>query len=158
MTTGSKTLVISIDNLQGDDIAALLETHLGVMRAQSPACSVHALDLNALRADHITFWRAELDGELVGCVALSERAKTYGEIKSMHTRAAARGQGVGQALYATLEGEARRRNYERLYLETGATDDFLPARQLYARNGFEECGPFADYELDPFSTFMTKQL
>ncbi|MEL6505856.1 MAG: GNAT family N-acetyltransferase [Pseudomonadota bacterium] len=151
-------LIIQPDALQGSEIAALLETHLDLMRSVSPPESVHALDLDALRADHITFWSARLEGDLVGCVALSELNPTHGEIKSMHTRQVRRGTGIGQALYDTLEKEARSRSYERLSLETGSTDDFLPARRLYARNGFEECGPFADYELDPFSTFMTKVL
>ena len=32
---------------------------------------------------------------------------------------------------------------------------FLPARALYARHGFVECGPFGDYREDPNSVFMT---
>jgi putative acetyltransferase len=33
---------------------------------------------------------------------------------------------------------------------------FDPARRLYARFGFAECGPFADYAEDPYSVFMTR--
>jgi putative acetyltransferase len=46
----------------------------------------------------------------------------------------------------------------RLSLETGASEPFLPARRLYAKFGFEYCGPFADYRLDPYSVFMTRAL
>lgn len=35
---------------------------------------------------------------------------------------------------------------------------FEPARALYARYGFEPCGPFAGYRVDPNSVFMTKRL
>ncbi len=35
---------------------------------------------------------------------------------------------------------------------------FVPARKLYAANGFRECAPFADYVLDRNSVFMTKAL
>ncbi len=35
---------------------------------------------------------------------------------------------------------------------------FAPARTLYARNGFEVCGPFGDYVLDPHSVFMEREL
>ena len=35
---------------------------------------------------------------------------------------------------------------------------FAPARALYARFGFELCGPFADYVDDPDSVFMTRGL
>ena len=43
-------------------------------------------------------------------------------------------------------------------LETGSMDAFVPARKLYEKYGFEECGPFGDYGLDPYSVFMTKVL
>jgi putative acetyltransferase len=46
----------------------------------------------------------------------------------------------------------------RLSLETGATEPFRPARRLYEKFGFEYCGPFADYRLDPLSVFMTRAL
>ncbi|MDF2919794.1 MAG: hypothetical protein K0S70_4011, partial [Microbacterium sp.] len=29
---------------------------------------------------------------------------------------------------------------------------------LYESEGFTTCGPFADYALDPFSVFMTREL
>ena len=32
---------------------------------------------------------------------------------------------------------------------------FEPARTLYAKAGFEPCGPFGTYADDPLSTFMT---
>jgi putative acetyltransferase len=37
----------------------------------------------------------------------------------------------------------------RLSLETGSWPYFLPARALYARHGFVECGPFGDYRERP---------
>jgi putative acetyltransferase len=45
-----------------------------------------------------------------------------------------------------------------LSLETGSPAYFDAARALYARHGFVECGPFADYVLDPYSVFMTLDL
>jgi putative acetyltransferase len=50
--------------------------------------------------------------------------------------------------------DARTRNLERVFLETGTEDYFAPERRLYLRNGFTECPPFADYVLDPNSVFM----
>ena len=46
--------------------------------------------------------------------------------------------------------EAKMRNYKRVSLETGSMDAFAPARSLYARFGFKECKPFADYVEYPF--------
>ena len=49
---------IEIDDLSRPAIHALLEEHLQSMRALSPPESVHALDLERLRAPEITFWSA----------------------------------------------------------------------------------------------------
>ena len=53
---------------------------------------------------------------------------------------------------------ARERGLERLSLETGSSGAFEPAIALYQRFGFTECEPFADYQPDPFSRFMTRAL
>lgn len=50
------------------------------------------------------------------------------------------------------------RAYRRLSLETGSQPAFAPARALYARFGFEPCGPFDAYTNDPNSFFMTRKL
>jgi putative acetyltransferase len=110
------------------------------------------------RKPEITFWSAWENGELLGCGALKELNARHGEIKSMRTSAAHRRKGVAKALLDYIVGEAKRRGYRRLSLETGSMDAFEPARQLYARSGFIFCGPFADYIKDPNSVFMTKEL
>ena len=150
---------IIVDDLRGPEIAALLEAHLDLMRSQSPPESVHALDLESLRLPEITFWTAWDDGELLGCGALKQLPQPgEGEIKSMHTAKAARGRGIAAKLLTHLEGHAREIGLTRLNLETGSQDSFAPARNLYAKFGYEVCPPFGDYVEDPNSTFMTKEL
>ena len=150
---------IIVDDLRGPEIAALLEAHLDLMRSQSPPESVHALDLESLRVPEITFWTAWENDELLGCGALKQLpARGEGEIKSMHTAKAARGRGIAAQLLAHLERHAAELGLTRLSLETGSQDEFAPARNLYAKFGYSECGPFGDYVLDPNSTFMTKAL
>ncbi|MEO8536059.1 MAG: GNAT family N-acetyltransferase, partial [Betaproteobacteria bacterium] len=95
---------------------------------------------------------------LVGCGALRELDARHGEIKSMRTAKARRGQGVAKHMLAHILEEARRRSYARVSLETGAHAAFTPAHRLYAGFGFLPCGPFADYIADPHSVFMTKAL
>ncbi|WP_339716432.1 GNAT family N-acetyltransferase [uncultured Sneathiella sp.] len=151
-------LVISPDNVRDEDVIGLLAAHLTLMRSLSPPESTHALDLEGLRAKNITFWRAEQDGDLVGCAALKELDSVTGEIKSMHTAAAHRGKGIAAALLEHLLETAQARGYRELYLETGSQPGFQPARALYARYGFTECRPFADYREDPNSCFMTLRL
>src|SRR5207248_3478742 len=95
---------------------------------------------------------------LLGIGALKRLSPRHGEIKSMHTAAARRGKGAGSAMLEHIIASARACGMSRLSLETGSWDYFRPARALYARHGFRECPPFADYVPDPNSVFMTLDL
>jgi putative acetyltransferase len=149
---------IRIDDLSGSEIRELLQEHLASMRRHSPPESVHALPIEGLRKPEITFWTVWEDGVLLGCGALKELDSQHGEIKSMRTASRHLRKGVAQTLLHYIIGEAGRRGYRRLSLETGSMQAFEIARQLYARSGFTSCGPFADYVEDPNSVFMTKEL
>jgi putative acetyltransferase len=149
---------IRADDLRGPEIAALLQEHLASVVLHSPPESVHALDLEALRAPEVSFWSVWQGLELVGCGALKELDAAHGELKSMRTASAHLRKGVAAALLEHMLDVARQRAYRRLSLETGSMEAFAPARALYARFGFEPCGPFADYVLDPYSVFMTREL
>ncbi|QHJ01292.1 GNAT family N-acetyltransferase [Xylophilus rhododendri] len=149
---------IEIDDLSRPAIHALLQEHLQNMHELSPAESVHALDLEKLRQPGISFWSAWQDDRLMGCGALKELDGRHGEIKSMRTPQALRGRGAGKAILAHIVEVARARGYDRLSLETGTADAFLPAHRLYERSGFVRCGPFGDYAEDPHSVFMTLHL
>jgi len=151
-------LAIRRDDLSGPEIRALLEEHLRHMHSMSPPESVHALDLTGLRRPEVAFWTVWDGAALAGCGALKALDATHGEIKSMRSAPAYRGKGVGKAMLEHLLVEARMRGYARVSLETGSQDGFIPARALYARYGFVECAPFADYREDPNSVFMTKLL
>lgn len=169
---------IRIDReLTHPQVIALLAEHLAGMRAASPPECVFALDLGGLRRPEITFltaWRLPADappgvpteevGELVAMGALKELTPTtaaeggHGELKSMRTSARHLRQGAAQAILTELLNLARERDYARVSLETGSTPEFEPAIAMYRRFGFVECGPFADYRVDPFSRFMTSPL
>ena len=149
---------IDIDDLSHPEIRALLNEHLQSMHALSPPESVHALDLEKLRAPGITFWSAWEGTVLLGCGALKELDRTHGEIKSMRTPDAHRRKGTGRAILAHIIETARSRGYERLSLETGSMKAFRPAQRLYESFGFTYCGPFGQYVEDPNSVFMTMRL
>ncbi|MEJ2864268.1 GNAT family N-acetyltransferase [Actinomycetospora flava] len=153
--SGVSIVRVDADDLAGPEVAALLAEHLDDMRAASPPESKHALDLDALRRPDVTFWTVRDDHVLLGFGALRELDATHGEIKSMRTASAYQGLGVGGALLRHVVGEARRRGYRRLSLETGSSAHFAPAQRLYARHGFVRCGPFGDYPEDPNSVHMT---
>ena len=149
---------IKVDDLTGSEVAALLREHLESMAQHSPTESIHALDIDELRKPDITFWSVWDNSELLGCGALKELNPQHGEIKSMRTAALHQRKGVAAILLKHILEEAENRKYTRVSLETGSMDAFIPARNLYARFGFRECGPFADYVEDPYSAYMTKEL
>jgi putative acetyltransferase len=151
-------MIIRPDDVRGPEMARLIREHLRNMHLHSPPESVHALGLEALRQPGITVWSAWEGAELLGCGALKALDPSHGEIKSMRTATPHLRKGVAAAMLAHIMDEARRRNFTRLSLETGSMAAFEPARALYARFGFEECGPFGDYVADPYSVFMTRRL
>lgn len=149
---------ISEDDPRRPDVTELLEAHLALMRSLSPPESVHALDLDGLTASDVTFWTLREEGRVFACGALKSLDGKHCEIKSMHTAEAARGRGLADAMLRHILLEARARGMARISLETGRPDTFAPAQRLYARHGFTECPPFADYTDDPFSLCMTRTL
>jgi putative acetyltransferase len=151
-------MIIREDDLQGPEIAKLLDDHLEFTAGQSPPESMHALDLDGLRAPGTTFWTAWEGPGLLGCGALKVLDPSHGEIKSMHTTQAHRGEGIAAFILGHIIDEARQRSFRRLSLETGSMEAFAPSRALYSRFGFEICGPFASYIEDPYSVYMTREL
>ena len=149
------------DDLTGAEVAALLEQHLAEMASHTPAESVHAMPVARLAAPDVTFfsvWSGSAEGtELAGCGAIKQLDATQAEIKSMRVADAFRRQGVGEVILLHLLDVARSRGYGRVSLETGSNPPFATARALYARHGFTVCEPFADYVLDPWSVFMTRE-
>jgi putative acetyltransferase len=146
------------DDLTGEPTRALIARHLAGMRANSPAESVHALEIDKLRSTDISFWSVWKGGEIAGCGALKRLDARRGELKSMRVADAFLRRGVGRAILAHLIGEARALELESVWLETGSSPAFIPALRLYESAGFTRCGPFDGYVEDPFSVFMTRAI
>jgi putative acetyltransferase len=149
---------IRLGGLETPEVAALLAEHVEDMRRYSPPESVHTLDLDRLRTPDLTFWSLWDREQVLGCAALRELDATHGELKSMRTAPSYRRRGVAATLLDHVVAEAGRRGYARLSLETGSTEEFAPARTMYAAHGFTACGPFGPYVADEFSVFMTLDL
>lgn len=148
-------LVVAPDDPRAADVQALLERHLTFAREVTPPEDVYALDVERLLDPAVTFFSARVDGELVGVGAIKQLDGLHGELKSMHTIEAARGQGVGRGMVDHLLSVALERNYERVSLETGRMDAFEPARALYTKAGFVPCEPFGEYAASSSSACMT---
>lgn len=158
MKSTIRAMKITLDDLTGPEIAALLQEHLDDMRATSPPESVHALDLDGLRQPNIRFWTLWDGNNLAGCGALKWLDAEHAEIKSMRTATPYKQQGIASKILQHLINDAKSTGIKRLSLETGSMDFFNPARLLYSKFGFEICGPFDGYQLDPNSVFMTKKI
>ncbi len=149
---------IAVDDPRAEDVRDLLAVHLAFSRDTTPPEYSFALEAEQLVEPGVTFFSARDDGRLVGLAALKRLDATHAELKSMHTGASDRGRGIGRALVEHVLAFAQHQGYARVSLETGTTDDFIAARSLYARCGFEPSEPFGDYTPSPYNTFMTISL
>lgn len=152
------TWTIAEDDPRDPDVVGLLERHLEFARRVTPPEDVHALDVDGLLDDRVTFFSLRSEGRLLGIGAIKTLDGSHVELKSIHTAEEARGNGIGRAMVEHLLDVARARGAIRASLETGAMEEFAPSRALYQRVGFVECGPFDTYEPSRNSTFMTKDL
>ena len=140
------------------DVAELVHRHLDLMRAQTPSESCHVMSADDLFAAGARVYALRDDASILGIAALKPLDSHHGELKSMHTRAEARGRGVGAALMQKMLTEATEFGMSRISLETGSEAPFATARRLYERHGFTYCPPFGGYAEDPLSVFMTRTL
>jgi putative acetyltransferase len=151
-------IAIDVDDPRRDDVRELLRSHLGFSRGVTPPGFAYVLDGDDLSRSDVTFFSARIGGRLAAIGAVRRLDSAHGEIKSMHTRADDRGRGIGRAIVEHIIAFARLQGYRRLSLETGTMDAFTPARTLYAKAGFEPCGPFGEYTPSPYNTWMTMVL
>lgn len=146
--------VIRPGDFDADQVKALLTRHLEGMHASSPPGHVFALDWSALQTPDISFYALWEDDALLGVGALKALGSGDGEIKSMRTADAHLRRGVAATILQHIVGEARRRGYRRLSLETGSGPAFEAALTLYRKHGFTEGGAFGDYVKSPFNQFL----
>src|SRR5450631_1445795 len=84
---------------------------------------------------------AEIDGRVVGCVALRRFDEQRGEAKRLYVRPGFRGRGAGRALLDWVIAEARRLGYLELVGDT--IPQMEVALAMYDQAGFERTGPYA---------------
>jgi putative acetyltransferase len=121
-----------------------------------PPESHHGIDMPALLADNVLFAvMRDAAGVAVGCGAVVLGAQ-HGELKRMYVQPALRGCGAGRALLHWLEQQAIAQGCRVFVLETGVLQH--AALALYARAGYLPCDPFDDYQPDPLSVFLRKEM
>jgi GNAT superfamily N-acetyltransferase len=131
----------TIRDARPDDAAAIagLLTQLGYPSEEESVES--RLDRLRIVGDRIAV--AELDGAVVGLAHLQvtpaiERDRPAAKLGALVVDDAHRGQGIGRALIAAMEAEARLRGCELLYLTTSERRD--DAHAFYERVGLEHTG------------------
>ena len=149
-------IFITTEKSLTDELAQVLQAHWLFCTSSTPIEHVYALDASKLFSPDITVFGARINGELVGVGAMRKLDVDHAELKSMHTLAKSRGLGVGKAIVAHIEDFARSSGIERISLETGTSEAFKPARELYKSLGYKSCEAFGDYVLSEDNMCMTK--
>ena len=140
-------------NFDNSEVNNLLKKHFIELRSVSPAGSTHVLDIDGLKDPSIKFWSLWENNKLVGCGALKFLEKNHGEFKSIRVADNFKKKGYGKKIIVDLLSKAKILGIQKISVETGAGEFFLPARKLFKSCGFEECEPFAHYSLDPNSCY-----
>ena len=143
-------------NFDHPEVDELLKKHFIELRACSPVGSAHVLDIPGLQVPSIKFWSLWEKNRLMGCGAIKFLAKDHGEFKSIRIHDDFKKKRNGTKVINHLINEAKKLKIKRLSIETGAGEYFVPARKLFNSCGFEPCLPFAHYEQDINSLYLTK--
>lgn len=114
------------------------------------------LDADEVSEGRGAFLVATADSHPVGCGAVRRISQDQAEIKRMYVSPGVRGKGVGGALLAALEEEARGLGVKRIVLETGVRQP--EAIALYRKFQFSEVPAWGEYAGTPLSVCMAKDL
>lgn len=150
------SVTIAIENPLSDDVrglvAALNETALQL----TPREFTHHMTVEQMAGPDMTLFVAREDGKAMAMGALRRHPNGVAEVKRMYTTPEYRGRGIGGRILSEIEAMARREGLAQLVLETG--NNFDAALRVYARGGFQACGPVLDYPPSPYTAFFVKPL
>jgi ribosomal protein S18 acetylase RimI-like enzyme len=159
MAIGSEVLVRR--ELRDEDAEAIVELHRRVYGAeyQRNDAFVAAVAENVAaqraagwpeRAGGV--WLLELDGELEGCLGLTDEYDGTGHVRWFVFAPAVRGSGLGRRLLSELLSSARAAGMRRLELETFS--ELRAAAHLYRSVGFEVIGEVQRDDWGPTITYQ----
>lgn len=136
----------------------LIEAYLDDIDARIPGLDRPCAGSGSIPAGFVppegAFLVVRVDGHPVGCGALRRIGADTAEVKRMWIAPAHRGGGLGRALLASLEDQARAHGYRRVVLDTN--EALTEAIELYERAGYERVAP---YNANPDAThWFAKQL
>jgi ribosomal protein S18 acetylase RimI-like enzyme len=88
---------------------------------------------------------ADIDRQVIGCVALKRVDNHRCEMKRLFVDSAAHGIGAGEALARAIVDRARVLGYKTIMLDTGPKQ--VEAQALYRKLGFRDAAPY--YDMSP---------
>jgi len=136
-------------SIVGDEatrLIAALNAELSALYPE-PGATHFRLDPAEVAPGRGAFVVAYVGGAPVGCGAVRRLEGGDAELKRMYVDPSRRGRGIGRALLAALEAEARALGARRLVLETGIRQ--TAALALYRNAGFVEIPAFGEYVASP---------
>jgi GNAT superfamily N-acetyltransferase len=133
-----------LPSLVADRLIADLNAELTAMYLEAGATHFR-LDPEEVAPGRGAFVVAFVGDAPVGCGAMRRIEPETGELKRMYVVPSARGTGIGRALVAALEREARHIGIRRLVLETGIRQ--IAALALYERTGFQRIPLYGEYRV-----------
>ena len=145
-------------NFEDPEVNQLLEKHFVELRSVSPKGSTHVLDIEGLQNKSIKFWSIYEHHKLIGCGALKFLDSNHGEFKSIRVADSFRKKGYGKKVISVLFEKSKELGINKISVETGSGEFFLPARRLFKEFGFEECEPFGHYVNDSNSCYMSLEI
>jgi len=132
----------SIESRAALELITALNAELSALYPE-PGANHFRLDPDEVAAGRGAFLVAYHDGRALGCGAVRLIADDEAEVKRMYVAPEARGLGLGAAIVAALEREARALGARRLVLETGVRQGAAIA--VYRAAGFAHIDPFGEY-------------
>lgn len=162
---------IAIEDPRQEDMESLIAELNQFLLALSPPGSCFLMSVDDMVDTEMTVYIARDErGKAMACGALrrlpaqwsaepgGQVRELWGEVKRMYTRPEARGHGIGSAILASIEKEARQHGLARLVLETGIAKTHQGAHSTYKKAGFEYRGSFGDYPKSEWNEYMEKVL
>lgn len=152
--------VVAVETPLQDEVRALVSSLNAWALGETPKEFAHHMTVEQMaQPDTTVFIARDETGAAVAMGALKRHGDGLGEVKRMFTRPNVRGGGVAGRIVGEVEKLARQEKFQRLALETGATEGFASAWRVYERAGFTRCGAFLDYPADsPHNIYYEKLL
>lgn len=151
-------------------LAELIQQSTELANGLYPPETNDLLELDDLALDHVFLIGAFIKKTLqeavqetpqqtligIGSVVEKHHDCRYGEMKRLFVRSEYRGHGIGKQLIHALEEHMLSKGITIARLETGI---YQPeAIDLYSKLGFQTRSIFGDYQSNPYSVYMEKQL